>query len=876
MASKLTRDVDDVLVLWLDDDLFGDYPLRRLAQLNEALDLPTGKGGNPVSIRLLGPRKSTTVAAMVQEAARPLPPDDVERLRGVAAYSPTATADDAVLLLGAPRSKDPAATKVEDFLASCLKDFTFHRTIADDSRVCRALAAELRARGVDPAGDHVALVAEWDTLYGRSLPLSFVAAWSEAVPDRRQSLDVLLSEDRENREDGEDRKQGLWFRRDNNAKRGDVELFRYLRGIDGRAAAAAAGDAGSKSGADATSSAGGKSAGASTPTVPGAAAPGRPTGENTEGADQSDYLRRLAHRLVQRDRELRRADGSGIRAIGVLGSDVYDKLLVLQALRPELHDVVFFTTDLDVRLLHPREWAHAHNLIIGSAFGLSLNRTYQPNIPPFRDAYQTSVYAATLHALDLPPDADLLRTAPVRLYEVGRNGAFDLTADVTTGPSTGPSPGPSTATTAGPPPLHGPAPGRTDWWNLSPSRSLSLAALCLVCAALLVIAWFINRRRCQGSYWHTYGGLPLAPYLVLFVTAAVLVVTLLLTHDPAIGEPIALLQGVSIWPTEGVRLLAAGLCVHFLVKGIHDVRAAQRRLMSEYHLHSHGGQRPVSRNDYTKQPWYAPKWPVWWINDRPADTRVLWRQYLEQSRPRYRWPRIVAQALLFVAATLWLTHTLARPWIPARGATARSVDQIVQGVTMFALAALVFFVADVTRLGEHLIRRLLVVEWPEPVRAQWASMRGLQAGDVDGFLDVQLVAGVTEPIGRLLYWPFVVIALLILSRISWFDDWGWPLSFLLVFGALVGYAVYSVVKLRRAAERTRTHAADQLRGQLLRARGKSSPRADSLRDALAQLDDERRGAFASALQHPVLRAFLIPSGGLGVWGLLELIARWGS
>ncbi len=39
----------------------------------------------------------------------------------------------------------------------------------------------------------------------------------------------------------------------------------------------------------------------------------------------------------------------GFRAIGILGSDVYDKLLILRALRPRFPDVVFFTNNLDAQ-----------------------------------------------------------------------------------------------------------------------------------------------------------------------------------------------------------------------------------------------------------------------------------------------------------------------------------------------------------------------------------------------------------------------------------------------------------------------------------------------------------------------------------------------
>jgi hypothetical protein len=70
-----------------------------------------------------------------------------------------------------------------------------------------------------------------------------------------------------------------------------------------------------------------------------------------EGRDQRDYVRRLAQQIF---------DGidwynpeSQVRAIGLIGSDVHDKLVLVQALREAFPDRMVFTTDLDARLLHP-------------------------------------------------------------------------------------------------------------------------------------------------------------------------------------------------------------------------------------------------------------------------------------------------------------------------------------------------------------------------------------------------------------------------------------------------------------------------------------------------------------------------------------------
>ncbi len=77
--------------------------------------------------------------------------------------------------------------------------------------------------------------------------------------------------------------------------------------------------------------------------------------ERPEGQGQFDYLRRLTDQLVVLDHDLRVQRRGSIRAIGVLGSDVYDKLLILQALSAQFPDALVFTTDLDARMLHPQQ-----------------------------------------------------------------------------------------------------------------------------------------------------------------------------------------------------------------------------------------------------------------------------------------------------------------------------------------------------------------------------------------------------------------------------------------------------------------------------------------------------------------------------------------
>ena len=57
--------------------------------------------------------------------------------------------------------------------------------------------------------------------------------------------------------------------------------------------------------------------------------------ERPIGESQFDYLRRISEHLYKIDDDLRKKQpGTKIKAVGILGSDVFDKLLILRALHP--------------------------------------------------------------------------------------------------------------------------------------------------------------------------------------------------------------------------------------------------------------------------------------------------------------------------------------------------------------------------------------------------------------------------------------------------------------------------------------------------------------------------------------------------------------
>jgi hypothetical protein len=795
------------------------------------------------------------------------------RLPGVEMWCATATASDELLLHeieggGAYQTvgeyftnKMPSARPGESFV--------FHRCTASDRDVIRMLADELRTkRGLrlnrKDDDDHIALISEWDTFYGRALPVTFEREVS-TMP-----LEQLLKGDHPR----------------------NILIYHYLRGIDGMLPGTSVGDAAKTEDKTKTDEKNQQSSLAR---------------EMTEGLNQADYLRRLARALVDENEKFRRRRESEIKAVGVLGSDVYDKLLVMEALHDALPNAIFFTAPLDARLTHPDEWRWARNLLVGSPFGLSLRERYQ-DVPPFRESNQTACYTATLLAAGNPAQKKFLRNKdvlfPVRLYEIGRKGAFDLTP-------------PSTFTN--PKTLQ---PANFDmmrWWNLK----RGILTLVIVLCAVDAIAWSVfvilkhpklsNGREHADSSFARVLGSPWSIFVILGV-CSVVVVWAISCYNAREGEPYSWNDGISVWPTETLRLLAALLSVFYIWRVSTELWRSEQQVEShfalpKYHKSPKKGwwRRLLVR---IKASWRSvrrirlPLKKGWWSRliahvtvrhwkcdkDNTIDAAQLWKCYCASGAQRARWLRIGPLIFCFVVAASYLLFLLGAPGVPARGDWARRWDYFFLFLAILGSVTLTFYVADVMLLSRRFIHYLMkkVTTWPpaavDNLRGLWSRSDAKDAtkGDIPPidllreYLDIDFIARATEFVGGLIFYPFIVISLLIISRSGVFDRWTWPVAILIIVGFNVGYAAFSVVYLRRTAERARQGSVKCLHDMLMSytAIGEDKGKeANTIREATKLIENDNRGAFAAISQQPLAAALLLPSGSAGIWALLQFFPR---
>lgn len=806
-----------VLLLWLDENSLDDRRAAgQLVDFLKPLSVSSRRSGGQIVI--LGPIASGTLQGMTAEIGgrKDWPPDMT--------FFSTATSAAA----GGGAGTWPEAVR---------------RVIATDRTVMRALVPELRRRGIDPTRakgpDRIVLVSEWDTAYGRELPQAFEAAICAAGA----------------------------FCQGSPARPSWVHRFSYLRGLDGQIPGVARSESkrdGEKGQAD-------------------GAGPFEPL-ERAEGTAQVDYLRRLATHV----RELSANSGNGdeIKAIGVLGSDVYDKSLVLRAFRREFPKAVVFTTDLDARMLHPAEYAWTRNLVVASSFGFALHPSLQQHIPPFRDSYQTAMFFATQCALEVTGTtcrrgqgagrSDLSERIPARVFEIGRGMAFDLSLDSRGGihPDV--------------PPIL-PRPSR---WHLFATLGIVLSGSLLLYLASPPLKDGIDAlvRRARAAprrrkVWVAAG--------LLLCAALVAAAGIMVIREGQEGEPFLAFSGISLWPTEAIRFVAAALSVCFLVAVRRIIRRVRDLLDDEF------GKISVAE---ARKPgvrvWLAGVWPA--LRDRRPDTKLLdgkryraealWGRYLEQSSFRSQCQRVIPAALLFLVFCA-LIVSLDPLHVPSRGASARWIDHVLIWLGAPLLVFLILIVSDTIRLGDKYTKLLGVADptkWPDHILREAGNRLGIEVDGegpddairdacVSHWLDVKVIEMWTDVVSPIIYYPFIVLCLMILSRSPVFDNLGTPYQLMIVFGVSGLYAAACAFKLRNVAERARGTALERFTHLLVKAKGQAglASLSGQIDVMMKEIQSLRRGAFAPFTEQPVVRALLLPISSAGGVSLFRYLG-WGG
>lgn len=957
-----------VLVLWVPTEASERCPATGVATLLTAITHKIQGAQRKTALRLIvmGPPESGTLAELLLESIYkdrcPAPtikgaPRTSEVVKELSVYSPWASAADRELVNSVrdelaeakERLVREKSTGAADELSRCLAaadlsegsaapppchieplispHVKFVRLIADDSLLSQALLLELQRRGIDPACDgvrrrlspeqepvrcraarldrhRIAIVSEWDAPYQRALRQTL----SRTVAER------CMSRFPEHRNECPRPWPSPW-----------VVPFSYLRGVDGQLADAAGGKSAPARAPKAESSSGGMS--------------GDPL-ERADGDEQLDYVRRLARRIERMDSEYENRGESAFGAIGVLGTDTYDKLTILQALREQFPDKIFFTTNLDARLLHPSQSAWARNLVVISAFDLRLEQCLQRDIPPLRDGYQTAAFFAVQVALR-DGGIDATRSAIARqrervagcaergcdqgtepnwtrpwlfplAFEVGRTGAFRLepySRDVGQGADEGPG-----ACAANMQPVemevHPPAP---PLFPGVPERVRGVLALSSgLIAALLVFAvpWQPGRRRSSVGPG-TDGTDPRlarrpAPWRrkLAVATGAALAVAVIgyswdhvwtFLTESGRGEPAQFFEGISIWVGEFVNLVCALLALIFVLRSNQRLSRNLEEIRSEFPI-SDGCDPPQSVDENTSgkhslYSWLAIQWrsgnsylrdcfgirrrasdPA---NQAEAESSAAWDRYCREADTCPRFLRVVGWTLLY----LTLAYCMQRAWpltAPSRGLRSTEIDQWVTWLTIACFGLLLFYVFDALMICNRCIRRLVSEppNWGNTIPQRFGLTPEIRGSKevLKQWTAIQLIAKRTEAVGPLVYWPFLLLFLMIVGRNPVLERWSVSESLIVIVLVSVALIVYAALSLRWTTEAIRNAAIQELSRESIAAEGSDDRKTSAqLKALIAALRELKRGAFAPYTEQHFIRALLLPLGGYAGSALLQYL-----
>jgi hypothetical protein len=145
---------------------------------------------------------------------------------------------------------------------------------------------------------------------------------------------------------------------------------------------------------------------------------------------------------------------------------------------------------------------------------------------------------------------------------------------------------------------------------------------------------------------------------------------------------------------------------------------------------------------------------------------------------------------------------------------------------------------------------------------------------VEEWIDLQLIADLTEPIGRVVYWPFIALLLMFIARNTWWDHWTWHWPLVVAFVLNLGLAAASYLILQRAAKQAREIGVRNLQAKVNQkeseAKSQVEHEASQAEKLLKEITNLKRGAFVPFTRNPLVGGLLVNSSGLV---LVELLAQ---
>ncbi len=806
-----------VVVVWLDENALRPHPYQRVARLVEALRGSEKLDKERLQVIHVGPSSSGSLLELCDELET-----SEAAVEDFHLHSPFATASEAI-----QRAKR---------LATELQGFHFSAQIGDDDLIAQLLVGELFQRlpnllvGVRPpvatrSGERESwLVNCADWLRHLTLkPFRGIVVPAEFDPEPLARVAVVAEQDSAY---GRQWKRRLRNAVDELSKSGhfgishaqaagkqeqvkrprqfpiSFEFVPYIGVIDG-------------AGADAVA---------------------RPSAY-PEGPGQLDYLQRLEVDLADE-----RFD-----AVGIFGTDVYDALMILQALRPRFPGVLFFTIDLDARFLHPAHIAYTRNLIVASHLGI--DEVHGP--AQFRDVYEHSLFR-TVSSIALEPKSSLCGcSAEPKLFEIGRTAAVPLNTPwlaAPAPPSVEAQPSGELAASGGGVGAAGTANSRS---RAAPSRT-TLGALAIGVSALWagLVAYALLTKTGRNAFkrssrWLTAGAIVL-PILAVW-SGHWLWTDYQAAASYAVMEPLSLAEGVSGWTAIALRLGAFVFCV-----------AACFRIRSRLVALFESVRTDHAVAKATPQP-KRPGLPLSWLFDRRDGTVLLddlWRSFGVYARDGSGLLLRTFIAALVFAAAFWALSPLDASVAPLRGAVAHSLEAASRWLAHLGFAAVVYVTLESSCVANRLVVCIgdaWCVRLSRSTKNAAMPNMGPPPSSSHLLPRLRIAAEILRVVDGFVIYPTIAVCIFIVGRSSLLDAWTWPTTHVVGLAYAFLLVLLCVWRSRGAAAHARAEALSHVRRQ--RFRNVWRPKLEKLySELLREIEGTTGGPFAPFWSHPLVRS----------------------
>jgi hypothetical protein len=241
---------------------------------------------------------------------------------------------------------------------------------------------------------------------------------------------------------------------------------------------------------------------------------------------------------------------------------------------------------------------------------------------------------------------------------------------------------------------------------------------------------------------------------------------------------------------------------------------------------------------------------------------------------------VVMSSLMSLLIVALYTATGGGASAPVRGNDLRDLYLALRLVDFWTMSLLAFGVLDsalecrrfIRKLAEFAVTRPWDLKWPAGTLGRVGSRELKGVDDVGPWIALTLIAEHADAIARLVIYPLVVLALLVVARLSWFDTVTLPPS------VVIAYLIFSFCILIAAwfMQRAANEAKKKVGAYYASCRQSEQNRAHPNRQLIAhyeclekKVENCKEGAFKPLSQKPLMRAALLPFGTLGI-GLLEL------